>query len=78
MCGAARHHGCCARAAARAIAKAETEELAHRALSEEEVALRQRKLAKLRALLFYEEQKRRRSNAIKVRARAGALAGLSL
>ncbi|KAG3110345.1 hypothetical protein PI124_g4903 [Phytophthora idaei] len=47
------------------LAKDEEEELARKRVSTEEVAARQKELAKLRSLLFYEEQKQRRVKKIK-------------
>ncbi|RLN53662.1 hypothetical protein BBJ29_005506 [Phytophthora kernoviae] len=47
------------------LAKDEEEELARKHVSTEEVAARQKELAKLRSLLFYEEQKQRRVKKIK-------------
>ncbi|CAI5745700.1 unnamed protein product [Peronospora destructor] len=46
-------------------AKGEEEELARKHVSTEEVAARQKELAKLRSLLFYEEQKKKRIKKIK-------------
>ncbi|UIZ26158.1 hypothetical protein KXD40_002593 [Peronospora effusa] len=46
-------------------AKGEEEELARKHVSTEEVAARQKELAKLRSLLFYEEQKKKRVKKIK-------------
>ncbi|KAF4147760.1 Utp14 protein [Phytophthora infestans] len=47
------------------LAKDEEEELARKRVSTEEVVARQKELAKLRSLLFYEEQKQRRVKKIK-------------
>ncbi|KAE9039976.1 hypothetical protein PR001_g7281 [Phytophthora rubi] len=47
------------------LAQDEEEELARKRVSTEEVAARQKELAKLRSLLFYEEQKQRRVKKIK-------------
>ncbi|KAH7474029.1 U3 small nucleolar RNA-associated protein 14 [Phytophthora ramorum] len=47
------------------LAQDEEEELARKRVSTEEVAARQKELAKLRSLLFYEEQKKRRVKKIK-------------
>jgi U3 small nucleolar RNA-associated protein 14 len=47
------------------LAEDEQEELARKRVSTEEVAARQKELAKLRSLLFYEEQKQRRVKKIK-------------
>ncbi|OWZ21829.1 U3 small nucleolar RNA-associated protein [Phytophthora megakarya] len=47
------------------LAKDEEEELARKHVSMEEVAGRQKELAKLRSLLFYEEQKKKRVKKIK-------------
>ncbi|CAH0473598.1 unnamed protein product [Peronospora belbahrii] len=47
------------------LAKGEEEELARKHVSTEEVAARQKELAKLRSLLFYEEQKKKRIKKIK-------------
>ncbi|KAL3669703.1 hypothetical protein V7S43_005084 [Phytophthora oleae] len=47
------------------LAQDEEEELARKRVSTEEVAARQKELAKLRSLLFYEEQKKKRVKKIK-------------
>lgn len=49
----------------RTIAKDEQEELEQKKVSKEEVVQRQQELAKMRALLFYEEQKQKRVKKIK-------------
>ncbi|GAB9466920.1 U3 small nucleolar rna-associated protein [Globisporangium polare] len=49
----------------RTIAKDEADELAQKKVSKEEVVARQQELAKMRALMFYEEQKQKRIKKIK-------------
>ncbi|KAF1329912.1 U3 small nucleolar rna-associated protein, partial [Globisporangium splendens] len=49
----------------RTIAKEEQDELAQKKVSKEEVIQRQRELSKMRALMFYEEQKQKRIKKIK-------------
>lgn len=49
----------------RTIAKDEQDELAQKKVSKEEVVARQQELAKMRALMFYEEQKQKRIKKIK-------------
>ncbi|KAL7693684.1 putative small-subunit processome, Utp14 protein [Plasmopara halstedii] len=49
----------------RTVAKDEEEELARKHVSVQEVAARQKELAKLRSLLFYDEQKKKRVKKIK-------------
>lgn len=49
----------------RTIAKEEQDELAQKKVSKEEVIQRQKELSKMRALMFYEEQKQKRIKKIK-------------
>jgi hypothetical protein len=59
------------------VQEQETEELGSRGVSGEEVAARQAELAKMRALMFYEQMKRHRANKIKSESRPGAGRGLA-